>query len=147
MTSLQSLVFSSALPGMGAFYPYILSPHGPRLSAANTLMSQAQRKWKAVTRSTSHAPLIRKQKPFQSCWTSPCISSARTVTWPLPTAREAGNSNAWKGELFGPMTGPNLRVGTSQPGKEEGEIAIGWERLPEASCEQWGEGRAVGNTH
>ena len=34
------------------------------------------------------------------------------------------------------MIGPNLRVGTSQPG-QEGETAVGWGRLPEASSEQW----------
>lgn len=98
VTLLQSLVLPSAIPSLVAFCPYLLSPHGPRLSAANILMSQPQTEWKAATRRTSHAPFIRKQKPFQSWWTSPCISSARTVTWPLPTAREAGNSNAWKGE-------------------------------------------------
>lgn len=45
------------------------------------------------------------------------------------------------------MIGPNLRVGTSQPGKEEGETAVGWGRLPKASSEQWGDGRAVVNAH
>ena len=60
MTSLRSLVFPSATPSMVAFCPYLLSPHGPRLSAANTLTSQAQREWKAAARSTSHAPFIRK---------------------------------------------------------------------------------------
>ena len=60
VTSLRSLVFPSATPSMVAFCPYLLSPHGPRLSAANTLTSQAQRKWKAAARSTSRAPFIRK---------------------------------------------------------------------------------------
>ena len=33
------------------------------------------------------------------------------------------------------MIGPNLRVGTSQPGQEEGETAVGWGKLCEASSE------------
>lgn len=41
------------------------------------------------------------------------------------------------------MIGPNLRVGTLQPSKEEGEIAVAWWRLPRASSVQWGEGRIL----
>lgn len=138
MTLLQSLVLPSAIPSLVAFCPTYYHLMAPGCLLQTSSCPSPKRNGRLPLRRTSHAPFIRGSKNLSSPgWDSlHLISQDRSHGLSQP--REAGNSNAWKGSSLGPA-GPNLRVGTSQPGKEEGETAVGWGRLPKASSEQWGD--------